>query len=135
MDGVKSKLSNTKEIKDNYKLSKGCLYPQFHAVTSFDVLDSKFIDAGFEMETANEHKPAYKLLENHISGKDIILYDRSFASAALIQKLEEKGIYFVARISKSFIKEINESTKQKTLLSSFTYKSSSKSRINKVLST
>ena len=87
------------------------------------------------METANEHKPAYKLLENHIPGKDIILYDRGFASAALIKKLEEKGIYFVARVSKSFIKEVNESTKQKTLLSSFTYKSSSKSRINKVLST
>ena len=67
------------------------------------------------METANERKLACKLLENHIPGKDIILYDRGFASVALIQKLEEKGIYFVARVSKSFIKEINESTKQKTL--------------------
>ncbi|MCI8753016.1 MAG: transposase [Lachnospiraceae bacterium] len=51
----------------------------------------------------DEHKPAYKLLENHIPGKDIILYDRGFASAALIKKLEEKGVYFVARVSKSFI--------------------------------
>lgn len=42
------------------------------------------------METANEHKPAYKLLENHIPGKDIILYDRGFASAALIQKFRRK---------------------------------------------
>ena len=115
VDGVKSELPNTKEIKDNYKLTKGCLYPQFHAVTSFDVLNSKFIDAEIEMETANERKLAYKLLENHIPGKDIILYDRGFASVALIQKLEEKGIYFVARVSKSFIKEINEFTKQKTL--------------------
>lgn len=115
VDGVKGELPNTKEIKDNYKLSKGCLYPQFHAVTSFDVLNSKFIDAQIEMETANERKLACKLLENHIPGKDIILYDRGFASVALIQKLEEKGIYFVARVSKSFIKEINESTKQKTL--------------------
>lgn len=115
VDGVKGELPNTKEIKDNYKLTKGCLYPQFHAVTSFDVLNSKFIDAEIEMETANERKLAYKLLENHIPGKDIILYGRGFASVALIQKLEEKGIYFVARVSKSFIKEINEFTKQKTL--------------------
>ena len=86
VDGVKGELPNTKEIKDNYKLSKGCLYPQFHAVTSFDVLNSKFIDAQIEMETANERKLACKLLGNHIPGKDIILYDRGFASVALIQK-------------------------------------------------
>lgn len=115
VDGVKGELPNTKEIKEHYKLSKGCLYPQFHAVTSFDVLNGKFIDAEFEMETANEHQLAYKLLENHIPGKDIILYDRGFPSVALIQKLEEKGIYFIARVSKSFIKEVNEFTKQKAL--------------------
>lgn len=115
VDGVKGELPNTKEIKNNYKLPESCLYPQFHAVTSFDVLNSKFIDAEMEMETANERKLAYKLLENHIPEKDIILYDRGFASVALIQKLEEKGIYFVARVSKSFIKEVNEFTQQKAL--------------------
>ena len=52
------------------------------------------------METANEHKPAYKLLENHIPGKDIILYDRGFASAALIKKLEEKGVKLISHKEK-----------------------------------
>ncbi len=115
VDGVKGELPNTKEIKDNYKLTKGCLYPQFHAVTFFDVLNSKFTDAETGMETANEHKSACKLSGNHMPGRNIILYGRGSASVALIQKLEEKGIYFVTRVSKSFIKEINEFTKQKTL--------------------
>ncbi len=57
IDCVKGELPNTKEIKDNYKLTKGCLYLQFHAATSFDVLNSKFTDAETGMETANEHKP------------------------------------------------------------------------------
>ena len=115
VDGVKGELPNTKEIKNSYKLSKGCLYPQFHAVTSFDVLNGKFIDAEFEIGAANERKLAYKLLENHIPEKDIMLYDRGFPSVALIQKLEEKSLYFIARVSKSFIKEVNEFTKQKSL--------------------
>lgn len=115
VDGVKGELPNTKEIKEKHKLSSGCQYPQFHAVTSFDVLNCKFIDAEFEMTAANEHKLAYKLLENHTAEKDIMLYDRGFPSVALIQKLEEKGLYFVARVSKSFIKEVNEFSKQKAL--------------------
>ncbi len=115
VDGVKGELPNTPEIMKKYKPSKTALYPMFHAVASFDVLNCKFIDAGFEMSPTNERKAAIKLIDNHLSENDIFLFGRGFPSIALIQKLEEKQLNFVARVSTSFIKEVNEFAPQKYL--------------------
>lgn len=49
------------------------MYPIFHAVASFYVLNWKFIDAGFEMSPANERKVTIKLIGNHLSWNDIFL--------------------------------------------------------------
>lgn len=115
VDGIKGELPNTPEIMKKYKPSKTALYPMFHAVASFDVLNCKFIDAEFEMSPTDERKAAIKLIDNHLPQNDIFLFDRGFPSIALIQKLEEKQLYFVARISTSFIKEVNEFALQKYL--------------------
>ena len=115
VDGVKGELPDTPEIMKKYKPSKTALYPMFHAVASFDVLNCKFIDAEFEMSPANERKAAIKLIHNHLSENDIFLFDRGFPSIALIQKLEEKQLNSVARVSTSFIKEVNEFASQKYL--------------------
>lgn len=113
VDGVKGELPNTPEIMKKYKPSKNALYPIFHAVASFDVLNCKFIDAEFEMSPTDERKAAINLIEHHLPQKDIFLFDRGFPSIALIQKLEKKQLYFVARATKSFIKEVNEFSSQK----------------------
>ena len=115
VDGMKGELPNTPEFMKNYKPSKTALYPSFHAVASFDVLNCKFIDAEFNMTTANERELAYTLLENHEAENDIFLYDRGFQSIALIKMLNESGQKFVARVSKSFIKEVNDFYSQKAL--------------------
>ena len=115
VDGIKGELPNTPEIRNKFGVSKGRKYPLFHAVTSFDVLNCKFIDAEFAMSISDERKLAYTLLENHQSEKDILLYDRGFPSLALIQKLNDRNQKFVARVSKSFIKEVNEFATEKAL--------------------
>lgn len=108
VDGIVGELPNTPELMKSYKASKNSLYPQFHAVATFDVLNCKFIDAEFSSAPANEHELAYTLLERHHMEKDIFLFDRGFPSVALIQKLNACGAKFVARVSKSFIKEVND---------------------------
>ena len=114
-DGLKGELPNTSELRNKYKLSKSNQYPQFHAVASFDVLNCKFIDAEFEMCTTNERAAAYKLIENHQKEDDIFLFDRGFPSVALIQKLNDNGLKFLARVSKSFIGEVDKFISQKSL--------------------
>jgi Transposase DDE domain. len=115
IDGIKGELPNTRELMEKYKPAKTAQYPSFHAVASFDVLNCKFIDAEFAMSTTDERESAYSLLENHQAENDLFLFDRGFPSVALIQKLNELGLNFVARVSKSFIKEVNEFTSQKYL--------------------
>ena len=115
VDGMKGELPNTPELMKKYKASKNALYPQFHTVTSFDVLNCKFIDAKFEPSPANERELAYEILEKHKGQEDIFLFDRGFPSLKLIQLINKKGLKFVARISKNFIRETNEFIKQKSL--------------------
>lgn len=115
VDGIKGELPNTPEIRNKYGIPKRFQYPLFHAVASFDVLNCKFIDAEFSMSISDERKLACTLLDNHPSEKDILLYDRGFPSIALIQKLNNANQKFVARVSNSFIKEINEFASQKSM--------------------
>lgn len=115
VDGVKGELPNTPEFMKKYKSSSTAKYPQFHAVASFDVLNCKFIDAEFQMKISDEHKLAYNLINKHVAENDIFLFDRGFPSVALIQCLEKQNLKFVARVSKSFLKEVNDFTSQKAL--------------------
>lgn len=115
VDGVRGELPNTPEFMEKYTPSKVGKYPQFHAVASFDVLNCKFIDAEFAMSTTDERKSACKLIEKHQVENDIFLFDRGFPSIALIQTLENRGLKFVARVSKSFIREVDDFTSQKAV--------------------
>lgn len=113
VDGIKGELPNTKELMKKYKPSENSGYPQFHAVASFDVLNCTFIDAQFCPFPADERDLAYTLIERHNTKQDIFLFDRGFPSVALIQKLNRSGLKFVARVSKSFLKEVNDFSSQK----------------------
>lgn len=115
VDGMRGELPNTREFMEKYKPSRKAQYPQFHAVASFDVLNCKFIDAEFAMSTTDERDCAYSLLEKHQAEEDIFLFDRGFPSIALIQKLNTNGKKFIARVSKNFVKEVNDFASQKYL--------------------
>lgn len=115
VDGIKCEMPNTPELMKKYRPSKTASYPQFHAVASFDILNSKFIDAEFEVSPADERSVAYKLLEKHDKEEDIFLFDRGFPSVALIQKLNDRQLKFVARVSKSFIREVDTFVRQKAV--------------------
>lgn len=136
VDGVKGELPNTPEFMKKYTPSKTGKYPQFHAVASFDVLNCKFIDAEFAMSTTNERQSACELIKKHQAENDIFLFDRGFPSIALIQTLEEHGLKFVARVSKSFIKEVDDFTSQavldKTIHIDYTSRRKATSRVKNV---
>lgn len=115
VDGVKGELPNTPELREKCNISAASKYPQFHAVASFDVLNCKFLDAEIQMKISNERKLAYELINKHLAENDIFLFDRGFPSIALIQILENKNLKFVARVTKSFLKEVNDFSSQKVL--------------------
>jgi hypothetical protein len=108
-DGMKGELPRTAELMEKGQVSEKCSYPQFHALAEYDVLNCCYTNAMFELGAADERASALKLLEKHeYTGKEIFLYDRGFPSLAMIQELEKSGKNYVMRVSKSFLREVNE---------------------------
>lgn len=119
VDGMKGELSKTPELSARYCESEKCRTPVFHAVSAFDVLNELFIRSEFHFGTANERELAGKMIDDVVQDmhyKDepqIWIFDRGFPSLSLIQKLLEHQLYFVMRVSLSFLKEVNEFRKSK----------------------
>lgn len=67
------------------------------------------------MSCTDEHVAAYKLLESFHDENNIFLFDRGFPSVALIQKLNDKRFKFVARVSTSFIREVDNFNSSQSL--------------------
>lgn len=92
---------------------------QFHAVSTFDVLNEMFIRSKFHFGTADERELAGKMIdavaqeESYKDEPQIWIFDRGFPSLSLIQKLLEHRLYFVMRVSSSFLKEVNAFRKSK----------------------
>jgi len=108
-DGIKGELPRTPELMDKYRPSKEALYPQFHAVAEYDVLNCVYTNAIFVPSPADERALACKLLEEHdCEMAEILLLDRGFPSIMLIQMMEKYGKKYVIRVSKSFLKEVND---------------------------
>jgi hypothetical protein len=119
-DGMKGELPRTKELMNASNTSEKMTYPQFHAIAEYDVLNCCYTNAIFKLGTADEREAAIELIEKHEhEGKEIFLYDRGFPSLRIIQLLEKSGKGYVMRVSKSFLREVNEfgksSAKDKTI--------------------
>lgn len=88
------------------------------------------------MSDTDEHVAAYKLLESFHDENDIFLFDRGFPSVALIQKLNNKQLKFVARVSTSFIKEVDNFNSSEsideTVRIDYTAKRAKQSRVKNV---
>lgn len=111
IDGVQGEMPKTPDLMKTYQVSKTSGYPQFHAISGTDILNGIILAADFVPAPGNEYKMALDLLEHPCFRKErrqILLYDRGFPSVALIQKLNEMGKKFVMRVSRSFLKEVNQ---------------------------
>lgn len=110
IDGMQGEMQRTPELMDKYNRNNAS-YPMFHAVAVFDVLNKIFLAATFLPAPTDERKAAIDLLKKlSDDNKEIITVDRGFPSLALIQQFEKSGKKFVMRVSKSFLKEVNEFT-------------------------
>lgn len=119
VDGMKGELPKTPELSTKYCESEKCRTPVFHAVSAFDVLNELFIRSEFHFGAADERALAGKMIDDVIQDvhykyePQIWIFDRGFPSLSLIQKLLEHQLYFVMRVSSSFLKEVNEFRKSK----------------------
>jgi len=108
-DGMKGELPRTAELMIASNTPDRNSYPQFHAVAEYDVLNCCYTNAVFELGTTDERKAVEKLLESHdYEGKEIFLLDRGFPSLKVLQQLDNSGKKYVMRVSKSFLREVNE---------------------------
>jgi len=108
-DGTSGELPRTPELMEKYRPSHDAQYPMFHAIAEYDVLNCIYTNAIFTPYPADERAIVCKLLEAHTYvGKEIFLFDRGFPSVKLIQTLEKQGKKYVMRVSKSFLREVNE---------------------------
>ena len=112
IDGSKCNLPLSKELVEKYGIQKGT-GGQVQALISclYDVLNMMILDADMFPHNANERD----LASRHISRlkainqqvKDLLLFDRGYPSAKLLQELQAKGLFYVMRCSSSFCKMIN----------------------------
>ena len=133
-DGITGELPRTEELMSNYQSTKESQYPQFHAVAEYDVLNCVYTNAIFAPSASNERALAIELLlEHEYEGNEIFLLDRGFPSVKLIQEVEKSGKKYVMRVSKSFLKEVNEfgkiQSKDKTVCVSFDSRRKATSRV------
>jgi len=113
-DGMKGELPRTPELMERGGISAKNSYPQFHAVAEYDVLNCCYTNATFQLGSADERRAAIELLKKHdYDGEEIFLIDRGFPSLAMIQALEKSGKKYVMRVSKSFLREVNDFAKSK----------------------
>jgi len=106
-DGIKGEMPNRAELREKYAITEKKL--QFHAVAEYDVLNCCYTNAVFEGGTTDERVAAIKMIEEHrYDGAEILTFDRGFPSLRLIQVLSESNRKYVMRVSKHFLKEVNE---------------------------
>jgi hypothetical protein len=114
VDGMKGELPKTPEFTEKYSISHQSEMPVFHAVSAYDVLNEVFINSIFNFGNANERKSACDLIdavksqEEYSEESQIWVFDRGFPSLIMLQKLMEHNVKYVMRVSKSFLKEVNE---------------------------
>ncbi len=118
IDGSVIALPNTEEMKKKYGVynENKVEYPAGRMSVRYDVLNKVIIDQDIVGFKESERKSAEKFIGNiEKAEKELIILDRGYPSVKLIKDMEEKGIKYIFRVSKSFLKEINEFTRGKEI--------------------
>jgi len=115
IDGSDINLPNTKELLDIYgseTYGKGSQQVQSLVSCLYDVLNHIVIDATMNPYNSNERKLALEHLEKLVeikTQKELLIMDRGYPSAELMEAIEEKGFKYLMRVNKdNFFREIRQ---------------------------
>lgn len=115
VDGSKLSLPNDKPLREYFGTSgAGNKSPTAQGSLLYDVLNNFVLDARIEPMSTDERTLAWTHI-NHLQGlasfeerKELILFDRGYASYKLINGLLERKIHFVMRVREKFSTAIDE---------------------------
>ena len=112
VDGMQGELQNTAELRAKYPPDKkGTIYPKFHAVAMYDVLNDIYTNALFLPAPTDERAAALSLISQlDADKKELILVDRGFPSLALLQTFTTDNKRFVMRAKSNFLREVSDFT-------------------------
>lgn len=117
VDGMTGELPNCRELREKYEKSSSGQQLQFLAVSAYDILNEVFLMSAFHFGIGDEREMAISLIERsrerYSEEKQIWIFDRGYPSVELLKTLINNGLYFVIRVSGSFLKEVNDFTKSK----------------------
>jgi hypothetical protein len=114
VDGSTGELPNTAELKSVYGVfsEENCSYPAARVCLLYDVLNEVILNGKLFSYNESEQAAALELIPtvSGVGSQDLFLFDRGFPSVRLITLLNSLGKKFVMRVSKSFLKEVNDFT-------------------------
>jgi len=114
MDGSTVELPNTVEMKEKYGVfsEENKNYPIARICTTYDVLNEVILNGKLFPLKESEQLAALELVQTlyNVDAQDLLLFDRGFPSVRLITLLNSLGKKYIFRVSKSFLKEVNDFT-------------------------
>lgn len=118
IDGSVIALPNTEYMKKKYGVynENKAEYPAGKMSVRYDVLNKVILDQDIVGYKESERKSADKFIGNIEKGeKELVILDRGYLSVKLLKEMQEKEIKYIFRVSKSFLKEVNEFTQSKEI--------------------
>ena len=111
IDGSKLNLPDSSELRSEFgfQLTSGASQVQGTASLLYDVCNNLILDAHMDKYKSNERELAEKHLQwlsGHTLDNELIIFDRGYPSAELINTVEAKGFKYIMRCSTEFIKRI-----------------------------
>lgn len=106
IDGTKYNMPNSKEMKEIFGFQEST-NQQNQALGSclYDVLNGIIIDAQLAPVNSSERELAKRHVQELVRisrDKELLLMDRGYPSAALLQFMEQQGVYYLMRSSNEF---------------------------------
>lgn len=140
IDGSTVELPNTIELREKYGVfsEENANYPAARVCTAYDVLNEIILNGKLFQYNESEQTAAMEIIPAiyNSSSQDVFIFDRGFPSVRLITLLNSLGKKYIMRVSKSFLKEVNEFTNgsddDKTLTIDITKRRIATSRIKDI---
>ena len=109
IDGMHGELPRYPELMEKYKPHERNGYPQFQAVSIYDVLNEFFLCANWDKSPSDERGNASLLIKGeNIPQKSIFLFDRLYPSVKLIHLFKEKNKFLMRVSAANFFKEVKQ---------------------------
>lgn len=109
IDDTKYNLPESAELLNKYGMQGSTNQVQALGSCLYDTLNGMVIDAVFTPYNSNERELAEKHIEQLMekrTAKDLILFDRGYPSAKLINTLDKQGFKYIMRYNSEFLKKV-----------------------------